>query len=189
VRSSPDRLVLRASSGIGFFLVVGGLTVYLLVDALARGAVDLVSRALPWLALLDWVFYLVMVRPSVVLTRAGITIVNVFVVHRVPWSSIEDIRTRFQVKVVLRGGRIIRSWGAPTSGSRSSTGFGPPGVRSSAARGQNPVHQVIEDWRERYEADAPPRDRVPAPITAPDTAAVVVSLALVTLCGFVSAFG
>lgn len=174
--------MLRAGSGVGLWVVVVAFCVFLLGDALVRGAFPLAASALPWLTLIVWAVFLLLVRPCVVLDDSGISVVNVLRVHHAPWSAVETVRSRFQVRVELVDGRVFRSWGAPssTTGGRSDA----VGARLGDRRepGVLPIHRVIERWRDEHEvAASAPSERA---TTRWDWLALFVTAAVVLWCVF-----
>jgi hypothetical protein len=169
--------VLRPASALWTFGIVAAFLLWLFTDAVIRGAWAYALSALPWLLLILWVVYVVMLRPCVALGPDGITIVNVFRRHRIPWTLVDDFTTRFSLLVRLTDGRAIRSWGAPSTGIDRPFQTGSPdsrfaapeqpraaGVRrpgssgSTAGRrpGQPTIGSIIEGARDRWDsADSP----------------------------------
>jgi hypothetical protein len=115
-RPRSERIVLRPASALWTFGIVAAFLLWLLTDAVIRGAWEYALSALPWLLLILWVVYVLLLRPCVALGPDGITIVNVFRRHRIPWKLVDDFTTRFSLLVRLTDGRAIRSWGAPSTG-------------------------------------------------------------------------
>lgn len=116
-RRSDDRFVrirTRSSWWIWGFLAI--LTVFFLGDAVVRGAWGFVLLALPWMALVLWGTWVVLVRPSVTLRPDRLVVHNVFRVHDIPWAAVSRLTDRFQLVVELADGRTLVSWGAPTGG-------------------------------------------------------------------------
>jgi len=170
-----ERIVLRPASALWTFGIVAAFLLWLFSDAVIRGAWEYALTALPWLLLILWVVYVVVLRPCVALGPDGITIVNVFRRHRVPWLLVDDFTTRFSLLVRLRDGRTIRSWGAPSTGIDRPFQTGaadgrfaapePPrasGVRSGApGRGRAPrrveptIGSIIESARDRWDPAEP----------------------------------
>lgn len=114
---SDDRYVrirTRSSWWIWGFLAI--LTVFFLGDAVVRGAWGFVLLALPWMALVLWGTWVVLVRPSVTLRPDRLVVHNVFRVHDIPWAAVARLTDRFQLVVELADGRTLVSWGAPTGG-------------------------------------------------------------------------
>lgn len=156
--------MLRATFGLWILGAATGLTLYLVYDALAAGAVLFTLASLPWLLLVLWVIYVLTVRPCLIVRRNELVIVNVGREHHLPWSTIADLTSRYQLAVVLHDGRRIVSWGAPSLGVDRASVWGagrpadPPraqGVRPSRTpRAQLPVTSIIDSARARWEDDA-----------------------------------
>ncbi len=166
--------MLRPASALWTFGIVAAFVVWLFADAVLRGATEFALTALPWLLLILWTVYVVMLRPCVALGPDGITIVNVFRRHRIAWSLVDDFTTRFSLLVRLRDGRAIRSWGAPSTGidrpfqtgspdsrfaapeSPRAAGVrrtGPGGLGSAPRRSQPTIAGIIEGARDRWDTD------------------------------------
>lgn len=114
---SDDRFVrirTRSSWWIWGFLAI--LTVFFLGDAVVRGAWGFVLLALPWMALVLWGTWVVLVRPSVTVRPDRLVVHNMFRVHDIPWAAVARLTDRFQLVVELTDGRNLVSWGAPTGG-------------------------------------------------------------------------
>lgn len=111
-----NRTTLRSTSGYWILGVTGLLMAFFIVDAISRGAWSFALQALPWELLVLWIVYLVLVRPCIIVEPAQLTIVNVGRLHEIPWPRMEDATSRYQLTVLLRDGRKITSWGAPTAG-------------------------------------------------------------------------
>lgn len=165
--------MLRPASALWTFGIVAAFLLWLFADAVIRGAWAYALSALPWLLLILWVVYVVMLRPCVALGPDGITIVNVFRRHRIPWTLVDDFTTRFSLLVRLTDGRAIRSWGAPSTGIDRPFQTGSPdsrfaapeqpraaGVRrpgsSGAIAGRRPgqptIGSIIEGARDRWDS-------------------------------------
>lgn len=111
--SSPQRIVLRGTSGYWFCGIAALIMIVLLADAALRGAWDVVTTALPWMVLIVWAMYLVLVRPAVIVEPELLRVRNIFRDHDIAWKSITDFGTRFQLTIFLEGGRKIAAWGGP----------------------------------------------------------------------------
>lgn len=159
-----DRLVIRSVASwwlIGFCAAIGG---FFGIDAIVRDRFDVGATVLVWVAAVCWGMYLVLVRPSVVVTLAGLELVNPFRRHTVPWSAVRTLSSRWQLRVELTDGRTLVAWGAPTSGrgraprDRDRTGL----AASRPVIALPPVDQQVREWvddrRERAQlrGDAPP---------------------------------
>jgi hypothetical protein len=171
--------VLRPASALWTFGIVAAFVVWLFADAVLRGATEFALTALPWLLLILWAVYVVMLRPCVALGPDGITIVNVFRRHRIAWSLVDDFTTRFSLLVRLTDGRTIRSWGAPSTGidrpfqtgspdarfaapeSPRASGVrrtGPGGLGGPPRRSQPTIAGIIEGARDRWDTDPAARE-------------------------------
>jgi len=172
LRSRSERIVLRPASALWTFGLVAAFLLWLFSDAVIRGAWEFALSVLPWMLLIVWVVYVVMLRPCVALGPSGITIVNVFRRHLIPWHLVDDFTTRFSLLVRLKDGSAIRSWGAPSTGidrpfQTGSAGgrFAAPeqprasGVRRSGGAGQSGTRRpadatigtIIEGARDRWD--------------------------------------
>ena len=173
----PDRVVLRSARGVGLVLAIVIIELFLLGDAVVRGAGLLALLATPWLALIAWFAYLLLGRPCVVLTATGIELVNVLRVHFAPWQEVDGIRSRFQVRVDLTDGRMLRSWGAPTSSVDRPT-VADLRPSTSARHRVVPAHVIIERFRAAHERVDPRATTT----TRWDLPAIVGSLVIAAAC-------
>jgi hypothetical protein len=181
--------VLRPASAPWTFGLVAAFLLWLFSDAVIRGAWEFAVSVLPWMLLILWLVYVVMLRPCVALGPDGITIVNVFRRHLIPWHLVDDFTTRFSLLVRLKDGSAIRSWGAPSTGidrpfQTGSAGgrFAMPeqprasGVRRSGGTGRESqrrlpdptIGTIIEGARDRWDTtwtgdSAAPTSTAPAP--------------------------
>jgi hypothetical protein len=185
-----QRVVLRAQSGWWIGGLVAVIFVFFVVDAVVRGALPFALQSLPWMLLILWAIYLLLVRPAIILVPGEIEVVNVLRRHIIPWSDVEHVGSRYQVVVYLLDGRRFVSWGAPTSGlakARPSQVAAMPtrGLRVTngrARRASEPgTHEIVEtvmrDW-----ADWPTKPRVEKPTSGWDRIALLVLAVIVVLC-------
>lgn len=107
-------VVLRGRSGQLSTVVLGVLMVWMLVDAAARGAWDLVLHASGWFLSALVLCWALLIRPRVEVRADGLCIVNLIRTHLVPWADIADLRMRYQLVIERTGGRAIRAWGSPS---------------------------------------------------------------------------
>ena len=183
--------MLRPASALWTFGIVAAFVVWLFADAVLRGATEFALTALPWLLLILWAVYIVMLRPCVALGPDGITIVNVFRRHRIAWSLVDDFTTRFSLLVRLTDGRAIRSWGAPSTGidrpsqnGSSDARFAAPGSRAAGVRRSGPgglgrpsrrseptIGSIIESARDRWDVEPAAREAAPAASASAATSA------------------
>lgn len=154
-----ERLVLRSRSAYLLFGLVALIVVAMAVDGFVRGAAWQTLLVLPWLVAILWFIYLVLLRPCAVVDAQGVTVVNVFRRHRIPWPRLAEVVSRYQLTLTRDDGRRVSSWGAPTTGVGGGR-FGAsrlPGMRSLVAR-PTPTGgtlSALEDMRARWAASAP----------------------------------
>jgi hypothetical protein len=122
---ATEQVTLRATGGLWTFATLCALTIFLFADSLTRGAIVFSLQTAPWALLILFVSYATLVRPCVVITPTELRLVNILRTHRLPWARIEDVTSRFQLRVCLDDGRRITSWGAP------SVGLDRPSVRGA----------------------------------------------------------
>lgn len=85
------------------------------VVAVTAGAVD-AMLTVPWLLLLVatcWAFFW---RPSVIVSDAGVRLVNVTRTIDIPWPAVHDVDTRFALTLHTAYGRF-GAWAAPAPGA------------------------------------------------------------------------
>ena len=114
--SSPTpqrRVVLRSTSGYWLVGVATAVMIFLLGDAAIRGFGGVVATAAPWMALVLWVMYLVLIRPALIVETDLLRVVNPFADHDIAWEAIAGYETKFQLNVVLKDGVKIGAWGGP----------------------------------------------------------------------------
>jgi len=129
-----ERLVLRARTAYVLFGLVAVIVAAMAVDGFARGAAWQTLLVLPWFVAILWFIYLVLVRPCVVIDTQGVTVVNVFRRHRIPWPRLADAASRYQLSLTRDDGRTVSSWGAPTTGILGGRGSQGRLTASDAAR-------------------------------------------------------
>ena len=151
-----EGVTLRATSSTVVFIAILVVCVVLLGDAALRGRWDVVLAALPAAGLAVWVAVVVFARPCLRLDDAGLSIVNVLRTTDAPWSAVDDVTTRHEVVVTLKGGARIRCWGAPTT-ARSRPAAAPSADdrdRNLTGRvGGSSAHRVIDDVWSRHADD------------------------------------
>jgi hypothetical protein len=151
-RRSRERLVLRSPSSIWLVAVVVAVGLFLLGDAIVRGQWGVALRALPWILLVAWLLFAVLVRPSVVVTRDRLEVVNVWRRFELPWAAIDHLESRYQLRAHLVDGRLVRSWGAPAAGlDRAPRAVAEDqSLRAANSRAGRaslpPTHLVIDRW-------------------------------------------
>ena len=106
----------RPGFGRGLTIFVAAIAVISSVVVLVTAGVTDTLLTVPWLALLVatcWAFFW---RPSVIVTDAGVRLVNVTRTIDVPWPAVEDVDTRFALTLDTAYGRFA-AWAAPAPGA------------------------------------------------------------------------
>jgi hypothetical protein len=140
--------VLRGRGGATTFGLAAAVSAFLVGDALVRGDWALGLRALGIVALVLWVVWVLLVRPSIRVDDEAVTVVNVLRTVRVPWSEVAYVGMRFQIVLETRSGAEVRCWGGPTL----------PRPKP-ARRGERPVMpharevDVLRDAQDRHRED------------------------------------
>lgn len=62
-------------------------------------------------------------HPSLRVQEHGITVVNVFRTHFVPWPNITAIETRYSLTLRTVGGGVVRVWATPAPGRHRTLGL------------------------------------------------------------------
>lgn len=153
-RPEPAAIAVRSPASVVVFAAVALLCAALVADAALRGRWDVALAALPAVALLLWVSWLVFARPCLRLCPAGLDVVNVLRTTSVPWGEVEDVELRHQVVVLTRSGERLLCWGAPAS-ARSTAGITRTAsqVREPSGRiSGSGAHRAIRGYWDRHEA-------------------------------------
>ena len=66
-----------------------------------------------------WVLWVLLWLPSIRIRENEIVVVNALRTWTIPWSRVEDVRTRLQYVLALDDGRTVTAWGSPFSGRAS----------------------------------------------------------------------
>lgn len=146
--SAPDRIVIRRRGGIILASVVSAFALYLLGDALLRGAGALVALAAPWLGLIVWLAWWLLASPAVAVTADGLENIGPLRRRFVPWAEITALTARFSLDVHTRDGRTLRFGSAPSTGIDRSVGF----ARSREERRRENTAALIETARDELRA-------------------------------------
>lgn len=104
---------LRAGSSAVAFAVVCIVLFALLADVVVRGDVPLAVRFTGVGALVVWVAWMLLVRPSIRVQPDRAVVVNLGRITEVPWGRIVDIRRRLQLILDLDDGHSVEAWGSP----------------------------------------------------------------------------
>ncbi|UNX55666.1 PH domain-containing protein [Georgenia sp. TF02-10] len=108
-------VVLRAAGSRGYAVLSWVVAAVLLVMFFGNGGGREVAEygAVPLvLAVLGWAVFW---RPAVLVSPAGVRVVNVFRTIEVPWSALEEVETRWGLRLHTTGGRV-RAWATPARG-------------------------------------------------------------------------
>jgi hypothetical protein len=139
-------IVLRSRGGMVTFGLVAFVSVFLVVDAAMRGRWDVVAMSVGWVALALWLIWAVQVRPSIRVTPAALTVVNVLRVTRVPWPDVADITMRYQIAVATESGVRVRAWGGPALPRPRTSRDGAPS--RPGGREMDVLLDAHERWRD-----------------------------------------
>ena len=107
--------VFRPTFGRVLTVVVASVCVAAVVFTIADGSAGDVTRALPWVVLVAGTTWAVFWRPRVEVSDGGVRIVNVTRTIDVPWPAIQDIETKWALKLVTAYGSFT-AWAAPSGG-------------------------------------------------------------------------
>ncbi|MEO8262236.1 MAG: hypothetical protein ABI566_06665 [Pseudolysinimonas sp.] len=113
-------MTLRAGSSAAVFAVVAGVTLLLLGDAVLKGAWPTAARVAGVGALVVWVAWMLLVRPSIRVLPDRAVVVNVGRITEVPWARVVDVRRRLQLILELDDDRHVEAWGSPFVSRRNS---------------------------------------------------------------------
>lgn len=110
-------IILRQRSGPIITIIVWVFLVFLLGDAVVRGAWDTVGRFGPALLLIGWLAFVVLWRPGLVVDLDRVEVREVLRTTTLPYTRIRDIRLSAVVTIeaAFANGRTktIRPWNAP----------------------------------------------------------------------------
>jgi hypothetical protein len=140
------------------------LSALLAGDLMLRGGLGVVLVGVPVLALSCAVVFAMFWYPAVLVDDDGVELVNVARRVRLPWSSVEDVDTRWALTLEAAG-RRWQSWAAPASGrrlrpvSRRETPWAEPGaegIAGSRAPGSSAGEAAVmvttrwQTWRDHH---------------------------------------
>lgn len=141
------------------------LTIVVCLICVAGAVTAVINRAgiAPVLLLctLGWLVWLGYGRPRVVVDAAGVTLHNPVTEVRIPFDAIDDVDTRYTLRVTAQG-RTWSAWGAPAPSGAGT-------LRDSMRRGSR-----TDSWRDaphsiRRSGSARPGDATDTPSGAPAT--------------------
>lgn len=101
-----------SAAAIGWVLVTLAWAWFAMRDGGGPG----LARQAPGMVLAATGVYGVLVRPTVSVSPAGVTLRNVVRDVEVPWAALAEVRTRFALTLVTTDGRRFAAWAAPASG-------------------------------------------------------------------------
>ena len=87
-----------------------------------------------FIAVMVWAIFW---RPELIVEQGGVTVVNVFASHHVPWPAIQRIDTRYTLSIYTPTGKIA-VWASPAPGRHGAAAItrGDLAQVTNAARGQ-----------------------------------------------------
>lgn len=106
----------RPAFGRGLTIVMAVAAVVALVFVLATEGVANALLTLPWLCLFVTACWAIFWRPTVIVSDAGVRLVNVTRTIDVPWPALLDVETRYTMTLHTAYGRF-GAWAAPAPGA------------------------------------------------------------------------
>lgn len=114
----PEPVTFRPRGGqIIAWVAIAICALGLVYIAVTDGVPSLIVWAWP-IVLVAWLAWVLYIHPYVRITEGFIEIGNVFRTHRVPWSDVSDVESRYALTIRTASGRSIRAWAAPAPGAR-----------------------------------------------------------------------
>lgn len=157
--SDPGRRVFRAPSATVVLIASAAVALFLLGDAFVRGGPVTGLLLAPWVLLAMWGVYVFSFVSSVQTTPDGIRVQNLLRIVDVPWGRISDIIMRWQLRIELTDGGVIRCFGGPVAGR---PGRPTRRLEPQAGRGAPPairdLELIREQWQDAAESRAPAGD-------------------------------
>lgn len=167
-----ERKTLRATSSLVSFWAVAGLAAFFVGDAAFRGAWAFVGRWLPLIALVVFLFWLVLWRSCIRVERDRVVVINLLRVHEVPWARVLEVVQGPQVRLDLDDGSHLLCWGGPFPKR--------PGTRSAGE-----ISGEIAFMESRRESAEPSKARIRSywdvPVLALGVILVIVAVSAFTL--------
>jgi len=110
----PKTATLRPTSGKILTVVIGAFAAVGLFSFVYRGVPrDVIQYGLLASAVV-YLCWMLFWSPSVTVEPSGVTFHNVVRTFRVSWPAISDVRTRYALTLLLRDGRKVVAWSAPS---------------------------------------------------------------------------
>ena len=109
----------RPGFGRGLTVLVTAAALFVLVFVATKNGLTHALLTLPWLGLFVACCWAVFWRPCVIVSDAGVRLVNVTRTIEVPWPALVDVETRYALTLVTVYGRFA-AWAAPAPGAGSA---------------------------------------------------------------------
>lgn len=137
--------VFRPGFGRALSVTFAAIGVVSLATIIASSGVLAALLSIPWLALFGTCVWAIFWRPSLVVSDAGVRMVNVTRTIDVPWPALIDLDTRYALTLTTAYGRFA-AWAAPAPGAgtalrssmRSRSRSSVVGEGSTASMGELP---------------------------------------------------
>ena len=166
-----SRIVFRPWTGVVLTLLVGVVVVVSLGSLVIDGDVESLRRFGPAFLTLGFGAWMLFWRPAVVTDDGAVTVLNPLSTTVVPWERIDDIETRFGLRILLRPSGKVSAWGAPAASRRASAKL----LRLSRETASAAGAAVLQREAQEHEGEAATmirreltkRARMPAAVTTP----------------------
>lgn len=109
----------RPAFGRGLTIVITAAAAFVVVFVTANGGVRQALLTLPWLGLFIACCWAIFWRPSVIVSDAGVRLVNITRTIDVPWPALLEVETRYALTLTTTYGRFA-AWAAPAPGAGSA---------------------------------------------------------------------
>lgn len=106
----------RPGFGRGLTVVIAAAAVISFVFIATTGSIEDALLTLPWLCLVVSCCWAVFWRPSVIVSDAGVRLVNVTRTIDVPWPALRGVETRYALTLDTAYGKFA-AWAAPAPGA------------------------------------------------------------------------
>lgn len=147
--SSP--IVFRPWTGVAVTVLVGAVVVVSLVGLAIAGDVESLRRFGPAFVALAVLTAALFWLPAVIVSTDAVTVRNPLHTVVVPWGRIDDVESRFGMRLMLRPSGAVSAWAAPADARRANPRLlGLMKVTGSAAASERSAHEA----RERADGEA-----------------------------------
>lgn len=109
----------RPGFGRGLTVLVAAGALFVLVFVAVTNGVADALLTMPWLLFFVTCCWAIFWRPCVVVSDAGVRLVNVTRTIEVPWPALLDVETRYALTLVTAYGKFA-AWAAPAPGAGSA---------------------------------------------------------------------